>query len=55
MDNRLKKASNNKGEIATYSYNGLGRRVSRRTDNTEIDYILDQTKMYNNLLEADGK
>ena len=53
-DNRLKNASNNKGEQASYSYNGLGRRISRRADNTEIEYILDQTKMYNNLLEADG-
>ena len=53
-NNRLERAENSKGGTATYKYNGLGRRVSRRADNTEIEYILDQTKMYNNLLEADG-
>ena len=53
-NNRLERVVNAKGNMASYSYNGLGRRVSRRADNTEIEYILDQTKMYNNLLEADG-
>ena len=54
-NNRLERAENSKGGTATYKYNGLGRRVSRRADNTEIEYILDQTKMYNNLIEADGE
>ena len=54
-NNRLERAESSKSGTATYKYNGLGRRVSRRADNAEIDYILDQTKMYNNLLEADGE
>ena len=54
-NNRLKQAGNSKGDMATYKYNGLGRRVSRKTASNEIDYLLDQTKMYNNLLEADGE
>ncbi|ASS37606.1 RHS repeat-associated core domain-containing protein [Mogibacterium pumilum] len=37
---------------ARYVYNGLGMRVSRATDAGSIDYVLDQTKIYNNLLES---
>ena len=54
-NNRLERAMNAKGDTASYKYNGLGRRVSRIAGNTEVDYLLDQTKMYNNLLEADGE
>ena len=53
--NRLERATNSKGDVASYKYNGLGHRVSRIADNSEVDYLLDQTKMYNNLLEADGE
>ena len=54
-NNRLIQAvKNTDGESLTarYAYNGLGMRVSRATDTGSVDYILDQTKMYNNLLES---
>ena len=54
-NNRLIQAVKNaEGESLTarYAYNGLGMRVSRTTAAGSIDYILDQTKMYNNLLES---
>ena len=54
-NNRLIQAVKNadgKSLTARYAYNGLGMRVSRATDTGSIDYILDQTKMYNNLLES---
>ncbi|WP_455052668.1 RHS repeat-associated core domain-containing protein [Mogibacterium sp.] len=54
-NNRLIQAVKNtdgKSLTARYAYNGLGMRVSRATDAGSIDYILDQTKMYNNLLES---
>jgi len=54
-NNRLIQAVKNAdGESLTarYAYNGLGMRVSRTTAAGSIDYILDQTKMYNNLLES---
>lgn len=53
-NNRLIQAVKNtdgKSLTARYAYNGLGMRVSRATDAGSIDYVLDQTKMYNNLLE----
>ncbi|MBB1532688.1 MAG: hypothetical protein HG465_000930, partial [Mogibacterium sp.] len=53
--NRLIQAVKNadgKSLTARYAYNGLGMRVSRTTDAGSIDYILDQTQMYNNLLES---
>ena len=46
------KNTDGKSLTARYAYNGLGMRVSRTTDAGSIDYILDQTKMYNNLLES---
>ena len=54
-NNRLIKAVKNgggKSVTARYAYNGLGMRVSRATEAGKVDYILDQTKMYNNLLES---
>ena len=54
-NNRLIQAVKNAdGESLTarYAYNGLGMRVSRATDTGSVDYILDQTQMYNNLLES---
>ena len=54
-NNRLIQAVKNtdgKSLTARYAYNGLGMRVSRATDAGSIDYVLDQTKMYNNLLES---
>ena len=54
-NNRLIQAVKNAdGKLLTarYVYNGLGMRVSRATDAGSIDYVLDQTKMYNNLLES---
>ena len=54
-NNRLIQAVKNAdGESLTarYAYNGLGMRVSRTTDAGSIDYVLDQTQMYNNLLES---
>ena len=54
-NNRLIQAVKNadgKSLTARYAYNGLGMRVSRATDTGSVDYILDQTQMYNNLLES---
>ena len=54
-NNRLIQAVKNAGGksvTARYAYNGLGMRVSRATEAGKVDYILDQTKMYNNLLES---
>ena len=54
-NNRLIQAVKNAdGKLLTarYAYNGLGMRVSRATDTGSVDYVLDQTKMYNNLLES---
>ena len=54
-NNRLIQAVKNadcESLTARYAYNGLGMRVSRTTDAGSIDYVLDQTKMYNNLLES---
>ena len=49
--NRLVSATNSDGLSSRYAYNGLGFRVSKTSGNSSIDYILDQTMMYNNLLE----
>ncbi|MBF1360919.1 MAG: hypothetical protein HXM76_03570 [Mogibacterium diversum] len=46
------KSIDGKSLTARYAYNGLGMRVSRTTDAGSIDYVLDQMKMYNNLLES---
>lgn len=54
-NNRLEIAKNAKGDTALYRYNGLGFRVSRNAKGKYVDYILDQTIMYNNLLETDGE
>jgi len=56
--NRLEKATNAKGEMSLYQYNGLGQRVGRQvTDGSittqNISYVLDITKQYHNLLQAD--
>ena len=54
-NNRLIQAVKNAGGksvTARYAYNGLGIRVSRATETEKVDYILDQTKMYSNLLES---
>lgn len=53
--NRLTKSINENGQIASYNYNGLGFRVGKQiTDDLNptkrINYVLDQTKQYNNLL-----
>ncbi|MBR2674835.1 MAG: hypothetical protein IKE52_05215 [Mogibacterium sp.] len=52
---RLASATNSDGLSARYAYNGLGFRVSKTSGNENIDYILDQTIMYNNLLEEVSK
>lgn len=54
-NNRLIRAMNAKDEIATYKYNGLGLRVYRNARGKESDYILDQTLLFNNMLESEGK
>jgi RHS repeat-associated protein len=54
-NNRLKQAINVNDDIAFYKYNGLGNRVGKKVNGEDIDYLLDQTKMYNNLLEANGE
>lgn len=47
----LSKATDvNKGE-ATYSYNGMGKRVFVANPEERIEYLLDLTKDYHNMLE----
>lgn len=42
------------GESANYQYNGLGHRVGKQVNNAEkIEYILDLTKNYYNLLQKE--
>lgn len=50
----IQAVKNTAGESLTarYAYNGLGMRVSRTTAAGSIEYILDRTRMYNNLLES---
>ena len=52
--NRLSRTVNG-DKKACYSYNGLGFRISRETDERSVDYILDQTMLYNNILEEADK
>lgn len=54
-DNRLKTCRGPLGKVA-YIYNGLGLRVKKKEevgvyDENQIDYIMDQTKLYDNLLQ----
>ena len=54
--NRLTKATNATGQIASYYYNGFGHRVGKQVaDNLSptkhISYVLDLTKQYHNLLQ----
>lgn len=52
--NRLTKAWDGEGESANYQYNGLGHRVGKQVNNAEkIEYILDLTKNYYNLLQKE--
>lgn len=60
--NRLQKVVNFNGEYAQYDYNGLGHRVAEsrgickeKIPNPErqINYILDLTRSYNNILQRD--
>ena len=58
--NRLEQAVNGSGAKANYLYNGLGHRVGKQEGKSEanglepmkrIDYLIDLTKEYHNLLE----
>ncbi|MGN0319854.1 MAG: RHS repeat domain-containing protein, partial [Lachnospira sp.] len=54
--NRLEQAVNSNGESARYVYNGLGYRVGKEVENDltpvrRIEYVLDLTRGYNNLLQ----
>ena len=52
--NRLEQAENGEGEAASYTYNGLGHRVGRMTGpETKIQYTIDLTKSYHNLLQKE--
>ena len=56
--NRLEKAFDAGGAEALYRYNALGQRVSSQIADgqnpmREIDYVLDLTKQYHNLLQTD--
>ena len=64
--NRLEWAENANGEEVSYIYNGLGNRIGKQEKRQEkqgtysdrkIDYVIDLTKQYNNLLqkEEEGK
>jgi len=55
--NRLAKAANASGQVASYDYNGLGFRVGKQTagalcPTNQISYVLDLTKQYHNLLQV---
>ena len=52
--NRLEQAVNGKGEAASYTYNGLGHRVEKMAGpETKIQYTIDLTKSYHNLLQKE--
>ena len=59
--NRLEEAKNYKGEIAKYRYNGLGHRIGKETwkqshaPGRTIDYLIDLTRQYHNLLQSSEK
>lgn len=54
--NRLQYAADGEGKESVYTYNGLGQRVRQQVmENSspvrDIEYVLDQTKRYHNLLQ----
>ena len=49
--NMLLKVVDAEGKEATYSYNGMGKRVAVQNPTESIDYLLDLTKDYHNMLE----
>lgn len=54
--NRLQYAADNTGKESVYAYNGLGQRIGQQIiENSSsirnIEYVLDQTKQYHNLLQ----
>jgi len=56
--NRLIKATDQAGQVASYFYNGLGHRAGSQIEDAldptvRIDYLLDLTRRYNNLLQTD--
>ncbi len=52
--NRLEQAENGEGEAASYTYNGLGHRVGKTAGpETKIQYTIDLTKSYHNLLQKE--
>lgn len=57
--NRLEEARSQNGQTARYDYNGLGFRVGKEIQNSnqepfkKIQYILDLTRSYHNLLERE--
>ncbi len=54
--NRLSSAFGSDGKSVSYEYNGLGYRMARREGGKSMEYVLDQTRMFNNLLEEiDGE
>jgi len=55
--NRLEKAVDAEGQVSLYQYNGLGQRVGHQITNglnktQAIDYVLDLTRQYHNLLQT---
>ncbi len=54
--NRLEQAVNGEGEAASYTYNGLGHRVGKTAGpETKIQYTIDLTKSYHNLLQKEER
>ena len=54
--NRLEQAENGEGEAASYTYNGLGHRVGKTAGpETKIQYTIDLTKSYHNLLQKEER
>lgn len=53
--NRLEQAASGKGEAVSYTYNGLGFRVGKTAmhPETEIQYTIDLTRSYHNLLQKE--
>lgn len=49
--NMLSKVVDSTSGEATYSYNGMGKRVAVQNPTESIDYLLDLTKDYHNMLE----
>lgn len=50
--NRLEMATNSNGAMSRYTYNGLGHRMTKQMPTGQINYTLDMTRPFHNLLQS---